>query len=316
MAMHLIPDSIHAYHSAFTTCPALASPRLPLHTLDDADLGVHNVTSRTTHRLVAPPDSHTGSDSDSEDSTAPARAWEAVYPAGSINPSGAIPGGFGFYVAGAGAFAPALEGGAQHVVVSYRMMLQGGWEWVKGGKLPGIFGGDGKLSYACTGGRKDNRCKCFNIRPMWRANGQGELYTYLPLTDHNRERQLAVPPTSKANPDYGFSLGRGAFNFDVAVGRWATVAFRLKLNTVGSEDGCVHLNHGSPPVSHSCQGELEFWINGRSVIKVTGLMLRDSEASRIKGAHFQTFFGGHTEDWASPKEQKAWFADVTGLIVE
>jgi hypothetical protein len=48
--------------------------------------------------------------------------------------------------------------------------------------------------------------------------------------------------------------------------------------------------------------------------------------------HFQTFFGGmllimqtvsslinllagHGEDWASPKDQRAWFADITGVIV-
>ena len=55
----------------------------------------------------------------------------------------------------------------------------------------------------------------------------------------------------------------------------------------------------------------------------------------MMGMHFQTFFGGafvrrsiivdfdwdwdwlgHTGDWASSKDQRAWFADVTGVIVE
>ncbi|KAJ6504722.1 polysaccharide lyase family 14 protein [Mycena vitilis] len=292
---HLIP--VDAFRSGFTACPSLVVRNVKQVALTDSDLGVHKVTSRTNHPLVPPPPS------DSEHSDAdwpnPSLAWEAFYPQGSINPSAPIPGGFGFYLSGPSAFSSKLESGATHVVLSYRMMLQSGWEWVKGGKLPGIFGGDGDFSYACTGGRQTDRCKCFNVRPMWRSKGLGELYTYLPLTPTNRERLLAVPPSSKENSDYGFSVGRNAFKFDIAVGNWVSLAFRVKLNSIGCDDG-----------------ELELWVDGKSVIKVAGMMLRDSERSRIKGAHFQTFFGGHTDDWASPKDQRAWFADLTGVVLD
>ncbi|KAJ7617452.1 polysaccharide lyase family 14 protein [Mycena polygramma] len=291
---HLIP--VDAFQSGFTACPSLAIRNVNQVALNDSDLGVHKVTSRTNHPLVVPPPAQS---SDADEWPAPSLAWEAFYPQGSINPSAPIPGGFGFYLSGPSAFSSKLESGATHVVLSYRMMLQSGWEWVKGGKLPGIFGGDGDFSYACTGGRQNDRCKCFNVRPMWRSKGLGELYTYLPLTSTNRERLLAVPPSSKENSDYGFSVGRNAFNFDIAVGKWVSLAFRVKLNSIGCDDG-----------------ELELWVNGKSVIKVVGLMLRDSERSRIKGAHFQTFFGGHTDEWASPKDQRAWFADLTGVVID
>lgn len=41
-------------------------------------------------------------------------------------------------------------------------------------------------------------------------------------------------------------------------------------------------------------GEIEVFIDGQSVITATGLILRDPGASesRIRGLHFQTFFGG------------------------
>ena len=39
-------------------------------------------------------------------------------------------------------------------------------------------------------------------------------------------------------------------------------------------------------------GELELWIDGRSVISVRGLIYRENAASKVQGAHFQTFFGG------------------------
>ncbi|KAJ7740244.1 hypothetical protein DFH07DRAFT_905486 [Mycena maculata] len=312
---HLIP--VDTFQSGFTACPSLISQRIDSVALNDEDLGVHKVSSRTGHPLAVPPsvdNSHPN-----KDWPPPSIAWEAFYPQGSINPSASIPGGFGFYLSGPSAFASRLESGATHIVLSYRMMLQTEWEWVKGGKLPGIFGGEGDFSYACTGGRQDNRCKCFNIRPMWRSKGHGELYTYLPLTPNNREKLIAVPPSSKENADYGFSVGRNAFTFNTAVGRWISLAFRVKLNAVGCEDG-----------------ELELWVDGKSVINVSGLTFRDSEHSRIKGGHFQTFFGGaypremlielnytkcgwysgHQNDWASPKDQRAWFADLTGVVIE
>lgn len=51
-----------------------------------------------------------------------------------------------------------------------------------------------------------------------RANGQGELYTYLPPTDANDAILAKIPPQSIRNTDYGYSIGRGAFNFNNAVG--------------------------------------------------------------------------------------------------
>jgi hypothetical protein len=35
-----------------------------------------------------------------------------------------------------------------------------------------IVGGIGDLSYRCSGGRQDERCKCFDVRLMWRYIGQ------------------------------------------------------------------------------------------------------------------------------------------------
>ncbi|KAG6848783.1 hypothetical protein C0991_012502, partial [Blastosporella zonata] len=93
------------------------------------------VSSRTTHHLVTPPNPIHESDYGQD---APQEAWEAFYPKGSINPNAEIPGGFGFYLTGPSEFAEKLAHGAREVVFGYRMMLQPGWEWVKGGKLPGV----------------------------------------------------------------------------------------------------------------------------------------------------------------------------------
>ncbi|KAJ3568735.1 hypothetical protein NP233_g5525 [Leucocoprinus birnbaumii] len=293
MTNGLIPMS--KFKNGFTTCGDLdEDDRITVLALNDSALGVHKINSGTTHKLVNPPKPSKSSSG----LPPPKKAWEAIYPKGSINPGGPTPGGFGFYLSGPDAFAKQLQAGAKEIIMSYRMMLEKDWEWVKGGKLPGWFGGEGDLAYKCSGGRQDQRCQCFDMRPMWRTSGLGELYTYLPLTDQNEEVLKKIPPKFVGNPQYGFSVGRGAYKFQNALGNWVSVACRIKLNDVGSTNG-----------------EIELWIDGKSVIKGTGLLLRNSKTSIIKGMHFETFFGGNTKDWASPKEQRAWFADVTGVIL-
>ncbi|KAF7428986.1 hypothetical protein PC9H_008224 [Pleurotus ostreatus] len=283
--------------SGFTTCPSLSTELLTIISLDDHCLGVHKITRRTTHEVVEPPkEPRQDIPCLSNTIPSPTVAWEAKYTKGSINPSAPIPGGFGFYLSGPSDFLESLRCGAQEVLLSYRMMLSDDWDWMKGGKLPD--GGVGDQAYGCTGGRKENRCNCFDLRPMWRANAIGELYAYLPLTPNNEAQLAAVPPYSRQNADYGFSVGRGSFCLDAAVGQWIALAFRVKLNDVGSENG-----------------EIQFWVNGVSAISVAGLTLRTRADSVIQGMHFQTFFGGHTPDWASPKDQYGWFADISGAIV-
>ena len=131
-ASHLIP--IEDFQSGFTTCSALRLDKVIYVPLNDNELGVHKISSRTSHKLVTPPPINP----DLSGLPSPTLAWEAFYPKGSINPSAPIPGGFGLYLSGPTSFAECLNDGAQEVVLSYRMMLEDGWEWVKGGKLPGI----------------------------------------------------------------------------------------------------------------------------------------------------------------------------------
>ncbi|KAF8878949.1 polysaccharide lyase family 14 protein [Infundibulicybe gibba] len=286
----LIP--VPHFRSGFTTSQSITHKDLQLIPFEDHALGVNKVSPRTPHKIVTPPAAS------GPVVSPPEHAWEAFYPKGSINPAGKSPGGFSFYLSGPAVFKEQL-GEATEAVMSYRMMLQEGWEWRKGGKLPGIFGGVGDSSYSCTGGTQHERCECFNLRPMWRSESVAELYAYLPLTDENESVLLAVPPASKSNGNYGISVGQDSFRFDVAVGQWVSMAFRVKLNTTGKYDG-----------------EIQLWVDGRSVINVGGVSLCDSaDIGRIKGMHFQTFFGGHTEEWASPRDQRAWFADVTGVII-
>jgi len=177
MDRFLFPTEKHL-QNAWTTCSNIDKPGIEILPLEDRKLQVHKVTASTSHPLVSPP-SGIGSAS-------PDVAWEAFYPKGSINPKNAIPGGFGFYLSGPPEFQTGLRT-ANEVLFSYSVMFDKDWDFVKGGKLPGIcecspstssvfrheydrpvVGGEGNSAYECTGGRKEDRCRCFSLRLMWR----------------------------------------------------------------------------------------------------------------------------------------------------
>lgn len=102
------------------------------------------------------------------------------------------------------------------------------------------------------------------------------MYVYLP--DWAANDQLCDIPNSECNPDYGTSISRGAFTF--ATGKWTTVSSRVKLNDAGKANA-----------------ELELFVAGKSVIKVTGLQIRADGSGKIRGIQMQTFFGGELDLW-------------------
>lgn len=126
----------------------------------------------------------------------------------------------------------------------------------------------------CSGGRKAN--DCWSVRVMWRTGGKGEIYAYVPpYTNAGFEANevlCSVKPESDCNPDYGNSVGRGAFKF--TAGQRYYIATRVRLNTAGQANG-----------------EIELWANGESVINVKGLIIRDKAQGKIRGIQMQTFFG-------------------------
>ena len=108
---------------------------------------------------------------------------------------------------------------------------------------------------------------------MWRPQGAGELYTYLPPGIEANKKVCSVPPKSECNDVFGQSVGRGSFTF--TPGKRTTIGQRVRLNDVGQENG-----------------ELELFVDGESIFTVSGLVLRNSDAGRFHGIQMQTFFGG------------------------
>jgi hypothetical protein len=60
----------------------------------------------------------------------------------------------------------------QSMMISYEVAFDTGFDWVKGGKLPGLRGGPDPNN--CSGGKQANGTNCFSSRLMWRKDGAGE----------------------------------------------------------------------------------------------------------------------------------------------
>lgn len=154
--------------------------------------------------------------------------------------------------------------------LTYYVRFAEGFDFVKGGKLPGLFGGTGP-----SGGNIPDGTDGFSTRLMWRRDGQGEVYAYLP-----------------SSKDYGTSIGAGAWQFQPGI--WYKLEQELKLNTPNESDG-----------------ELRLWVNDQLVIDQQGLLLRTVDSLKIDGIFFSTFFGGGDSSWATPQDTYTDFANFS-----
>lgn len=187
------------------------------------------------------------------------------YPKGSVNFSSADDdtplGGASFY-------APFSR--AQTTCLHYKVRFPEGFEFVKGGKLPGLYAGK-----APSGGQEVTGHDGWSVRLMWRKEGKGELYEYV----YNKKGK------------YGLSVGRGRFTFPT--GRWIAVDLEVVANDPGERNGRARL-----------------WIDGKPVIEQDNIVYATDRNARAEGGlMFSTFFGGNSKSWASPKDQHVDFAD-------
>ncbi|CAH1781095.1 unnamed protein product, partial [Owenia fusiformis] len=105
----------------------------------------------------------------------------------------------------------ALKSGLDSATLSYKVYFSPKFDFVKGGKLPGFYGGTG----SCSGGRTH---KCFSTRYMWLSHGDGLMYLYSPMSQAS---DFCKRKTVHCNFPYGHSIGRGTFKFKL--GRWHTI---------------------------------------------------------------------------------------------
>ena len=142
-----------------------------------------------------------------------AKILRVDYPQGSASP--AVTRNTGAPVGGAQFYADLGLVARDSLHLRYYVRFAEGHQFVKGGKLPGLYGGA-----VHSGGRIPDGTNGFSTRYMWRRAGDGEVYAYLPTS-----------------VEFGTSLGRGTWRFEP--GRWYLLEQAVKLNTPGEPDGSI-----------------------------------------------------------------------------
>jgi hypothetical protein len=171
----------------------------------------------------------------------------------------------------AAVIAAAPGGATDSATLRYRVRFSPGFDFVRGGKLPGLYGGRGH-----SGGVQPTGEDGFSMRLMWRESGQGEVYAYLP----------------GSGARHGVSLLRGRWHF--VPGRWHQVTQQILLNTPGQADGLLRM-----------------WLDGVAVGEASGLRFRDHPAVRIDGVFVDLFFGGNDDSWAARADTHVDLAEFT-----
>lgn len=187
------------------------------------------------------------------------RSMQVQYPRGGVGPG---PGGAQWMMS--------LGTRFDELYCAYDVRFATDFNFVRGGKLPGLVGGR-----ANTGGNKPNGTDGWSARMMWRSRGDVVQYVYHP-----------DQPT-EFGEDFPWNLGgQRAFR----PGNWHRVEHRIVMNRPGQRDGIV-------------QG----WFDGALALDRRDVRFRHVDTFAIDAFYYSTFFGGSDPSWAPSKDERVDF---------
>jgi len=173
------------------------------------------------------------------------RIW---YPKGSWSPGSVRPGGTLMFVYPYKSSPNDKNNplSAKSAALEYEVYIPSDFDFVKGGKLMGMSGGRGG-GRGCGGGA--DPAWCFNSRIMWRRDGWGEAYLYVPegmqhpefCNKYEKCSGSAIKPCNFCNLDKGVSFARGGFVFQK--GEWNKIYMNVTLNTPNVTNGILEIRH-------------------------------------------------------------------------
>jgi hypothetical protein len=163
------------------------------------------------------------------------------------------------------------------VYMEYKIFIPDDFDFVKGGKLPGLGGGQGN-----TGGKVPDGHDGWSVRFMFKEKGEICAYLYYPeMPDRFGEM---------------FFLKSGQSRFILPRGKWLKIGLEVALNTKGRKDGLIRC-----------------FIDDELMLEKKSLVFRFSDKLMIDHLLFSTFFGGADSSYAPSKDCYLFFKD---FIVE
>ncbi len=169
-------------------------------------------------------------------------------------------------------------GARNDVYLRYRIKVNSDFNFVMGGKLPGLAGnkgGGGCISIEPGHG--------FSARYMWRDAGRMVGYLYW------------LDKTNNCGQDFAWRDGSDLIHLQPGV--WHTLESRIVLNTK------------NPDGTWNYDGKFEAWFDGQKVLSNNSLRWRVTDHVQVDKLAFSTFFGGSTSAWAPTKDEYITYDD-------
>jgi len=162
---------------------------------------------------------------------------------------------------------------SDHYTLSYDVYFENSFEFVRGGKLPGL------ASANPTDGCNSVKPDSWSSRLMWRENGALQSYFY----SQDRSKPCGDGQTGK--------------NFKFQKNKWYGIELEVKLNTQYDEYG----------------GSVVVRVDGKVIAENKNQRMRSvyNSNSDISLFFFSSFFGGNNTSWAPSKPVYARFDNFT-----
>ena len=161
---------------------------------------------------------------------------------------------------------------AREYTLTYDLRFDKDFEWVRGGKLPGLAPAN---SITGCEAAQDNG---WSVRLIWRKDGSFMQYLY--------------------HQDKDESCGENVYaqNFTLQKDRWYKVALYVKVNSSASAK----------------DGQVLLYVDGNEVARRDNLRLRNtSTGGLIESFLFSSFYGGAEPKWAPSRTTYAYFDNFT-----
>lgn len=170
--------------------------------------------------------------------------------------------------------------------VSYKIKFQASFDFVRGGKLPGLGGGT-----TPTGGQETTGKEGFSARIMWRwkNTGDGKQGAMCQYIYHMDKPGMYGEDLYWAYPNHGWSSTRRYF----IPGKWHTVKTRIIMNTPGQHNGRI-------------TSWLDDDLGLDSILRFRAEGITTFANDKFL---FSTFFGGGDDTWATTKDEYIYFDD-------
>ena len=159
--------------------------------------------------------------------------------------------------------------------VSFWVKFGADFDFVRGGKIPGLAGGTANTGGGTNPNAKPKGNDGWSARMMWRPKGSAVQYMYHP------------DQPNPAGEDFEWAINGQRY---FTPGKWHTVETRIKMNTPGKRDGIV-----------------QSWFDGALALDRRDVRFRDVDTFAIDQFLFCTIFGGSDDTWATTKEEFSYF---------